>query len=110
MNHERQVLHTFVTPLLLATRAVCLTEVTVTPDYVFLQLTTTATAACCPRCTVLSSSVHIYQRRVNPGLGFGAFSTAQRTIQSYEAMHMFRKGQIEGIAKRDILTQSQFIN
>jgi hypothetical protein len=41
---------------------------------------------------------------VNPGLGFGAFSTAQRTIQSYEAMHMFRKGQIEGIAKRDILT------
>jgi transposase-like protein len=30
--------------------------------------------------------------RVNPGLGFGAFATAQRTIQGYEAMHMLRKG------------------
>jgi hypothetical protein len=26
------------------------------------------------------------KRRVNPGLGFGAFATAQRTIQGYEAM------------------------
>ena len=50
------------------------------------------------------------KRRVNPGLGFGAFSTAQRTIQGYEAMHMFRKGQIKGIAKGNILTQNQFIN
>ena len=50
------------------------------------------------------------KRRVNPGLGFGAFSTAQRTIQGYEAMHMFRKGQIKEIAKGNILTQNQFIN
>ena len=34
------------------------------------------------------------KRRVNPGLGFEAFATAQRTIQGYEAMHMLRKGQI----------------
>jgi hypothetical protein len=27
---------------------------------------------------------------VNPGLEFGAFHTAQRTIQSYAAMHMLR--------------------
>jgi hypothetical protein len=32
------------------------------------------------------------KRRVNPGLGFGAFATAQRTIQGYEAMHRLRKG------------------
>jgi transposase, IS6 family len=31
------------------------------------------------------------KHRVNPGLGFGAFATAQRTIQGYEAMHMLHK-------------------
>jgi transposase, IS6 family len=50
------------------------------------------------------------KRRVNPGLGFGAFATAQRTIQGYEAMHMLRKGQIEGIAKGDVLAQNRVIN
>ena len=50
------------------------------------------------------------KRRVNPGLGFGTFATAQRTIQGYEAMHMLRKGQIEGIAKGDVLAQNRVIN
>jgi transposase-like protein len=50
------------------------------------------------------------KRRVNPGLGFGTFSNAQQTIQGYEAMHMLRKGQLEGIAKGDVLTQNQVIN
>src|SRR2546430_1839831 len=50
------------------------------------------------------------KRRVNPGLGFGAFSTAQRTIQGYEAMHMLRKGQIAGMAKKDVLAQNRVIN
>src|SRR5262245_58632574 len=50
------------------------------------------------------------KRRINPGLGFGAFHTAQRTIQGYEAMHMLRKGQIEGMAKGDVLAQNQVIN
>jgi len=50
------------------------------------------------------------KRRVNPGLGFGAFSTAQRTIQGYEAMHMLRKGQIAGMAKKDVLAQNHVIN
>ena len=47
---------------------------------------------------------------VNLGLGFGTFHTAQRTIQGYEAMHMLRKGQIEGIAKGDVLAQNRVIN
>jgi len=47
---------------------------------------------------------------VNPGLGFGTFSTARQTIQGYEAMHMLRKGQFKGIAKGDVLTQNQVIN
>ena len=50
------------------------------------------------------------KRQVNPGLGCGAFHTAQRTIQGYEAMHMLRKGQIEGMAKGDILAQNRVIN
>jgi transposase, IS6 family len=48
--------------------------------------------------------------RVNPGLGCGAFTTAQQTIQGYEAMHMIRKGQLEGITKRDVLAQNGVIN
>jgi len=50
------------------------------------------------------------KRRVNPGLGFGAFATAQRTIQAYEAMYRLRKGQIEGMAKGDVLAQNRIIN
>ena len=50
------------------------------------------------------------KRCVNPGLGFGAFATAQRTIQGYEAMQMIRKGQLEGITKRDVLAQNGVIN
>jgi putative transposase len=50
------------------------------------------------------------KRLVNPGLGFGAFHTAQGTIQGYEAMHRLRKGQIEGIAQGDVLAQNRVIN
>jgi transposase, IS6 family len=35
---------------------------------------------------------------------------AQRTIQAYEAMHMLRKGQLEGLAKGDVLAQNRVIN
>jgi transposase, IS6 family len=50
------------------------------------------------------------KHRVNPGLGFGAFDIAQRTIQGYEAMHMLRKGQFEGVIKGDVLAQNRVIN
>jgi transposase, IS6 family len=59
---------------------------------------------------VLEQDHRLVKRRVNPGLGFGAFDTAQRTIQGYEAMHMLHKGQLEGLAQRDVLTQNQVIN
>src|SRR5262245_42660136 len=52
------------------------------------------------QCKYLNNTIEqdhrFVKRRVNPGLGVGAFHTAQRTIQGYEAMHMLRKGQIEG--------------
>jgi IS6 family transposase len=50
------------------------------------------------------------KRRVKPGLGRGAFTTAQRTIQGYEAMPRLRKGQSAGMATRDVLAQSRVIN
>ncbi|MCP4417562.1 MAG: DDE-type integrase/transposase/recombinase, partial [Chloroflexi bacterium] len=49
------------------------------------------------------------KRRVKPGLGFGTFQTAWRTIQGYEMMNMIRKGQIQGAEKGDIQAQNQFI-
>jgi len=50
------------------------------------------------------------KRKIKPGLGFGPYPTAWRTIQGYETMHMIRKGQIEGIEKGDIQGQNQFIS
>jgi IS6 family transposase len=59
---------------------------------------------------VIEQDHRFVKRRVNPGLGFGTLATAQRTIQGYEVMHMLRKGQIEGIARRDVLVQNRVIN
>jgi hypothetical protein len=50
------------------------------------------------------------KRRVNPGMGFGSVSTAQCTLQGYEVMHMVCKGQLNGVAKGDVLEQNQVIN
>jgi len=66
------------------------------------------------QCKYLNNGVEqdhrFVKRHVNPGLGFGAFDTAQRTIQGYDAMHIIRKGQIEGMARRDVLAQNCMIN
>jgi transposase-like protein len=49
------------------------------------------------------------KRLVNPGMGFGSFNTARRTLRGYEAMNMIRQGQIQGIEKGDILAQVEFV-
>ena len=49
------------------------------------------------------------KRQVKPGLGFGSFPTAWRTIQGYEVMNMIRKGQVKGADKHLIQAQNQFI-
>jgi transposase-like protein len=59
---------------------------------------------------VVEQDPRFVKRRVNPGLGFGAFHTAQRTIQGYEVRHMLRKGQMEAITHRDVLAQNCVIN
>jgi transposase-like protein len=35
------------------------------------------------------------KRLVKPGMGFGSFNTARRTLKGYEIMNMLRKGQVE---------------
>ena len=47
--------------------------------------------------------------RIKPGLGFGSFPTAWRTLQGYEAMNMIRKGQLKQAKKHNITAQNQFI-
>jgi transposase, IS6 family len=85
------------------------------PAFDALQQDSTLLETCLlRRCKYLNNVIEqdhrCVKRRVNPGLGFGAFHTAQRTIQGYEAIHMLRKGQMEGIAKRDVLAQNRAIN
>ena len=50
------------------------------------------------------------KRRSNPGLGFGSFNTARRTLKGYEAMNIIRKGQIKGADKGYVMGQLSFIN
>jgi IS6 family transposase len=42
-------------------------------------------------------------------MGFFSFETAWRTVQGYEAIHMMRKGQMQGVSKGDSLKQAAFI-
>lgn len=50
------------------------------------------------------------KRLVKPGMGFGSFNTARRTIKGYEMMNMVRKGQIQGVAKGSVKERVLFIN
>jgi IS6 family transposase len=49
------------------------------------------------------------KRRTCPGLGFGSFWTARRTLAGYEAIAMIKKGQVRNIGGNDIKVQSRFI-
>jgi IS6 family transposase len=49
------------------------------------------------------------KRLTRPGLGFGSFWTARRTLAGYEAMAMIRKGQVRYIGGSDVGAQARFI-
>jgi IS6 family transposase len=49
------------------------------------------------------------KRLVKAGLGFFSFETAWNTLQGYEVMHMFRKGQVHGVGTGDITGQVTFM-
>ena len=50
------------------------------------------------------------KRLVKPGMGFGSFNTARRTIRGYEIINMMRKGQVTGVPKGAIKERIIFIN
>jgi transposase, IS6 family len=49
------------------------------------------------------------KRLVRPGLGFGSFHTARRTLAGYEIMAMVGKGQVRAIPANDMPAQSAFV-
>ena len=49
------------------------------------------------------------KRQARPGLGFGSFWTARRTLAGYEVMAMVRKGQVRRIGGRDMRAQATFV-
>jgi transposase, IS6 family len=49
------------------------------------------------------------KRLARPGLGFGGFWTARRTLAGYEEMAMTRKGQVRNISGNDIRAQPALI-
>ena len=50
------------------------------------------------------------KRLTEPGMGFGSFNTARRTLRGMEAMHMLCKGQVEAIDKGDVQAQIEFVS
>jgi transposase-like protein len=65
------------------------------------------------QCKYLNNIVEQDHRRIKrlarPGLGFGSFRTARRTLSGFEAMAMIRKGQVRNIDGGDIRSQAAFI-
>ena len=50
------------------------------------------------------------KRLAKPGMGFGSFNTARRTLRGFEAMNMIRKGQVQGVEKGDVQAQVEFVS
>src|SRR4051794_4185612 len=65
------------------------------------------------QCKYLNNIVEQDHRRlkrlVGPGLGFGGFWTARRTLAGYEAMAMMRKGQVRKVGGRDMRAQASLV-
>ena len=59
---------------------------------------------------MLEQGHRLVKRLVNPGLGFGGFHTAQRTIQGSEAMHRLHKGPLKGLAQGEVIAQNRVID
>lgn len=66
------------------------------------------------QCKYLNNIVEQDHRRIGrllrPGLGFGGFWTARRTLAGFEAMAVIRKEQVQNISREDIKAQAAFIS
>jgi transposase len=83
------------TYLLPPTRSVRLTGMTIGPEYLLLQVTTTATAVCCPRCAVPSSTVHSRYRRHLTDLPWGTRPVRlQLTVRKFMCRNLNCPGRI----------------
>ena len=49
------------------------------------------------------------KRLVKPGIEFGSFNTAKRTLKGYEIMNMMRKGQVEKVGRGAVEERVKFI-
>lgn len=58
---------------------------------------------------IIEQDHRFIKRLVKPGMGFFSVETAWRTLQGYEAMRMFRKGQIYRVEKGNITEQVTYI-
>lgn len=50
------------------------------------------------------------KRLTKPGMGFGSFNTARRTLRGFEAMNMIRKGQVRGVNKGDVQASIELVS
>jgi len=50
------------------------------------------------------------KRLTKPGMDFYSFHTARRTLAGFEIMNMIRKGQVDGVARGDVIAQRNFLN
>ncbi len=50
------------------------------------------------------------KRLTKPGMGFGSFNTARRTLRGLEAMNMIRKGQVQGVDKGDVRASIELVS
>ena len=58
---------------------------------------------------IIEQDHRLIKRLTRPGLGFGSFQTARRTVAGFEAMAMIRKGQVTRIKGNDMRAQSEFL-
>jgi transposase-like protein len=65
------------------------------------------------QCKFLNNIVEQDHRRtrrlVRPGMGFGSFHTARRTLAGFEVMAIFRKGQVRRVGGCDMQIQARLI-
>jgi transposase-like protein len=59
--------------------------------------------------SIVEQDHRFIKRLVNPGMGFGSFNTARRTLRGYEAMNMICKGQVQGVEKTDIMSHTKLL-
>jgi transposase-like protein len=50
------------------------------------------------------------KRLTKPGMGFGSFNSARRTLRGMEAMKMIRKGQVQGLKKGDVRASIELVS